>query len=250
MLVLFTTGAATFAQRQPLSSRRLENEVAIGRQIASNVQSRFSLLADPIIGEYVNRIAQKLARSGNSGSTTFFTTRVTSSNDANLIALPGFLFVNAGLILVADTEDELAAMLAHGIAHVTAGHAFGQREQASSLASRVPIEALRKASAIGVPIEFMWFTGIDEEEADRIGLQNLTAAGYHGQAILSVARKLQSSQSTVSMLFETHVLSTGRVQKIEQVIESTVPGDPTKSDSSEFQRIKRRVEDLMSRKTL
>src|SRR6267142_6777952 len=76
---------------------------------------------DPLVKEYVNRIGQNLVRA--SDARVPFTFKVIDSEEGNAFALPGgFLYVNLGLILLADEESELAGVMAHEIAHVCARH--------------------------------------------------------------------------------------------------------------------------------
>ena len=78
----------------------LEQEIALGRQMAREVEIESRLLDDRVVGEYVNRLGQNLVR--NSAAKVSFTVKVIDSEEVNAFALPGgFMFVNAGLILTA-----------------------------------------------------------------------------------------------------------------------------------------------------
>ena len=97
----------------------LEKEIALGKQLAQEVERQAKIIDDPIIAEYVNRVGQNLVR--NSDAKVPFTIKVLDSEEVNAFALPGgFFFVNSGLILKADNEAELAGVMAHEIAHVAA----------------------------------------------------------------------------------------------------------------------------------
>src|SRR5439155_1541948 len=103
----------------------IEKEIALGKQLAQEVERQAKLVDDPVVTEYVNRIGQNLAR--NSDAKMPFTIKVIDSQDVNAFALPGgYMFVNSGLVLKADNEAELAGVMAHEIAHVAARH--GTRE--------------------------------------------------------------------------------------------------------------------------
>src|SRR5579859_3721648 len=103
----------------------LEKEIALGRQLAAEVERQAKVIADPVIAEYVSRVGQNLVR--NSDAKVPFTIKVLDTEDVNAFALPGgFFFVNSGLILKADTEAELAGVMAHEIAHVAARHGTKQ----------------------------------------------------------------------------------------------------------------------------
>ena len=99
----------------------LEKEIALGKQLAQEVERQAKIVDDPIIAEYVNRVGQNLVR--NSDAKVPFTIKVLDTEEVNAFALPGgFFFVNSGLILKADTEAELAGVMAHEIAHVACRH--------------------------------------------------------------------------------------------------------------------------------
>jgi predicted Zn-dependent protease len=85
----------------------LEKEIAMGRQLAAEIERQVKLVEDPTINEYVNRVGQNLVR--NSDAKVPFTIKVVESDEINAFALPGgFFYVNSGLILAADDESELA----------------------------------------------------------------------------------------------------------------------------------------------
>src|SRR5215470_7160011 len=94
----------------------IEKEIALGKGLAQDIERQAKIVDDPIIAEYVNRVGQNLVR--NSDAKVPFTIKVIDSEEVNAFALPGgFFFVNSGLILKADTEAELAGVMAHEIAH-------------------------------------------------------------------------------------------------------------------------------------
>ncbi len=99
----------------------IEREIALGKQLAQEVQRQAKVVEDPLISEYINRIGQNLVR--NSDAKVPFTFQLIEGDSPNAFALPGgYIFVYTGLIKLADEEDELAAALAHEIAHVAARH--------------------------------------------------------------------------------------------------------------------------------
>jgi Peptidase family M48 len=103
----------------------LEKEIALGRQLAQEVERSARLVDDPVVTEYVNRVGQNLVR--NSDARVPFTIKVIDSDEVNAFALPGgFFYVNSGLILRAQEESELAGVMVHEISHVTAHHGTGR----------------------------------------------------------------------------------------------------------------------------
>ena len=99
----------------------LEKEIALGKQLAQEVERQAKIIDDPVIAEYVNRVGQNLVR--NSDAKLPFTFQVIDDQSLNAFALPGgFIFVNTGLMRAAETEAEMASAMAHEIAHVAARH--------------------------------------------------------------------------------------------------------------------------------
>src|SRR5215203_4807131 len=99
----------------------LEKEIALGKQVAQEIERQAKIIDDPVIAEYVNRVGQNLVR--NSDVKVPVTIKVLDAEEVNAMALPGgFFFVNTGVLLNADTEAELAGVMAHEIAHVAARH--------------------------------------------------------------------------------------------------------------------------------
>src|SRR6185436_13508042 len=100
-----------------------EKEVRLGRELAAEIDRQAKFVDDPIITEYVNRVGQNIVL--HSDAKVPFTIKVIDSDEINAFALPGgFFYVNKGLLLAADNEAELAGVMAHEIAHVTARHAM------------------------------------------------------------------------------------------------------------------------------
>src|SRR5256714_8744661 len=103
----------------------IEKEIALGKQMAQEVERQAKIVDDPIIAEFVNRVGQNLVR--NSDAKVPFTIKVIDSEEINAFALPGgFFFVNTGVLLNADNESEMAGVMAPEIAHVAARHGTRQ----------------------------------------------------------------------------------------------------------------------------
>ena len=114
----------------------LEKEIGLGKQLAEEVERQARMFNDPLIGEYVNRLGQNLARNSDAKVPVKF--QVIDADDLNAFALPGgFIFVHTGLLKMAETESELAGAMAHEIAHVAARHMTCQASKpARSIFSR------------------------------------------------------------------------------------------------------------------
>jgi Zn-dependent protease with chaperone function len=229
----------------------LEDEIAIGRNASKELEASVTLVQDPVIREYVNRVGQNIVR--HSDAKVPFTIKVIDSDEINAVSLPGgYFYVNAGLILAADEEAELAGVMAHEIAHVTARHAAEQAQKGSLInigmipvmifGGGIPGMIAQQAASIGIPLGFLHFGKEAEKEADWLGLQYMYKAGYDPGASVSFFEKLQARESAkkkVSGLFSTHPQTEDRVIATKSNIETHLaPKEQYLVTTSEFAKIK------------
>jgi predicted Zn-dependent protease len=237
----------------------IESEIQQGRQAAKELEQGVTLVTDPTINEYINRVGQNIVK--NSDAKVPFTIKVIESDEINAVSLPGgFFYINTGLILAAEDEAELAGVMAHEIAHVTARHAMEQQGKASMFniatipasifLGGLPAMIVQNALAVGVPITFLAFGRGAEEEADWLGLQYLYKSGYDPGASVSFFEKLQAKESArkkVSSLFSTHPATDDRVKEVKENIEQFLPArEQYVVTTSEFQRVKAQLARLES----
>jgi predicted Zn-dependent protease len=238
----------------------LERQIAMGKDYSERVEANSKLVTDPEITEYVNRIGQNLVR--NSDSQVPFTIKVIDSDDINAFALPGgFFYVDSGLILAADSEAELAGVMAHEIAHVAACHAARgkTRSQLMNLASLPmmmvggPIGyAAYETLTIATPLTFLKFSRKFESEADFLGVQYMYKAGYDPQALTGFFEKVKAMekrpQNAVVKAFQTHPQTPDRIARTQQEISTLLPPQTQYTvDTSDFQDVKARLNKLQNR---
>jgi len=207
-----------------------------------------------VIAEYVNRVGQNLVR--NSDAKVPFTIKVLDTEEVNAFALPGgFFFVNSGLILKADSESELAGVMAHEIAHVAARHGTRQatRGEIVNLAS-IPLifmggwagYAIRQGAGLAIPMGFLTFSRYMEREADFLGLQYLYKTGYDPTSFVDFFEKIQSMEKkkpgTVSKVFSTHPMTDDRIKLAQEEIQKILVAKPEYVvNTSEFNDVKGRL---------
>ncbi len=241
----------------------IEKEIALGRQMAEEVARQARIVDDPVVAEYVNRIGQNLVR--NSDAKVPFTIKVLDSNEVNAFALPGgFFFVNSGLILKADSESELAGVMAHEIAHVAARHGTRQatRGQMVNIGS-IPLifvggwtgYGIRQGASLAIPLTFLNFSRDFEREADYLGLQYLYKAGYDPTSYVDFFEKIQSMEKgkagSVAKVFSTHPLTDQRIELAQKEIQQILVAKPQYIvNTSEFDAVKERLATSSNRRKL
>lgn len=237
----------------------LDTQVKMGQQFAHQVEQMQHLITDPVINEYVNRVGQNLAR--NSDTRLPFTIKILDVEEPNAFALPGgYMFVNAGTLLLADDESELAGVMAHEIGHVAACHAARESTR-GNLASIAMIPVLimtgglagigvSEAANLGVPAAFSKFSRNFEAQADYLGIQYAYKAGYDPMGMINFFEKLQSLEKKrpgfTTKLYGDHPATPDRIEKSQHEIGTILPPrDQYIVNTSDFEQAKKRLALIM-----
>ena len=233
----------------------LERQIDMGKQYSNQVEATSRLITDPRVTDYINQLGQNLVR--NSDSLVPFTIKVLDSDDINAFALPGgFFYVDAGLILAADNEAELAGVMAHEIAHVAACHAARERTRGKLMnMASIPLMMIGgpigyagyEALTIAMPISYLKFSRRFESEADYLGVQYMYKAGYDPEALTTFFEKVKAREKgklgKVAKAFQTHPQTPERIARTQTEINTLLPPrDEYRVDTSEFQEAKARLE--------
>jgi beta-barrel assembly-enhancing protease len=231
-----------------------EKEVRQGREAAAEVDRQAKFIDDPVITEYINRVGQNIVL--HSDAKVPFTIKVIDSDEVNAFALPGgFFYVNKGLLLAADNEAELAGVMAHEIAHVAARHAVENQAKASLLEyaalgasifiGGIPGMIYQNTAGIGLLGIFMKFSRGAEEEADKLGVQYMYAAGYDPGAMSTMFEKLEAKNKKkpgfIARAFSTHPAPPDRRAAASALAARFPEREEYVISSSEFQRVKGRL---------
>lgn len=209
-------------------------EEQLGRSVMLQLRNAGVVVEDPQLTEYIGTLGSRLASHANNGDYKF-NFFVVNDDRINAFALPGgFIGVNSGLILASDTESELAGVLAHEVSHVTQRHiarSIYDSQRTSIVSMAAMLAAILLGAASDLPGDAMQgvvsasqamaiqrqinFTRSNEHEADRVGMEVLSAAGFDPYGMSSFFEKLSkrygASTQYVPELLQTHPVSTDRV---------------------------------------
>jgi predicted Zn-dependent protease len=237
----------------------LDSQVRAGREFAQQVEQTSHLITDPMVNEYVNRLGQNLQR--NSDTKLPFTIKILDVEEPNAFALPGgYMFVNAGTLLLADDESELAGVMAHEIAHVAACHsARGQTRGAMAQIAMIPVVIMtgglagigvNQAANLGIPAAFSKFQRNFEAQADYLGVQYLYKSGYDPNGMSTFFEKINTLYKRrpgfADRLYGDHPQPPDRVAKTQQEIGTILPPrDQYIISTSEFEQAKKRLALIM-----
>lgn len=255
LLAMLTVGAFPPASAQILGSFDTKKERELGEKFNNLVRSRMALVEDPEIVGYVTGLVNDIARHMPAQPWPI-KVGVLRQNALNAFAGPaGHLFVFTGLIAYMEHEDDLAAVIAHELAHVSQRHIAKKIEQAQlvSLASMLGMlagvflgneggHALVYGSQAAGQAALLNYSREDEREADDVGFQYLRASGHdpHGmvRAFEALKRKQWIMGSSFPGYLSTHPGLSERIAYLEDRISTLQATKPGKSDNARFLQIR------------
>ncbi|KTD18551.1 Zn-dependent protease [Legionella lansingensis] len=219
----------------PYSTRELEE---LEKEFIQLINQSDSIERNPLANQYLNHVGKRLSRFAHIPMPYFF---IVKSNEINAFAGPGgYIGINTQLILVTENESELAAVMAHEIAHVRLHHLYNLIQHEKQM--RIPLLASLLASmALGVVNPTLGgsallasisgfaqdninFTRANEKEADRIGIDMLAKAGFDPRAMASFFKKMQENTryyytAHIPAILRTHPLDDDRIAEAENRID-------------------------------
>ncbi len=199
-------------------------EVEIGQQVASGVESQEKLLKNSSVQNYVNSVGQKIVRVCDRRDVNY-KFKVIDKDEINAFACPGgFIYIYTGLLDVLDNEAQLAGVLAHEVSHLVARHSVKKLQNiyGYSILAQIALGDKTEGVAgdiinVAAMLILQGYSRDNEFEADRYGILYMKNAGYNPKGMIQVFEKFEkmegSSSSTALNLLASHPAPADRIRK-------------------------------------
>ena len=226
-----------------------EDEQALGDQAARQVSAELGIVDDPALSAYIERLGRRLAQFSPRQDVDY-SFQIVAMEEPNAFALPGgYIYVSRGLLALANSEAEVANVLAHEIGHVAARHA-AQRDTAAKAATLLTLLGVAAAATAGDgrSIAGMQFLGQgllasysrgQERQSDRIAIELTTAAGIDPGGMarflkqLDNSTRLQTGASRAPGFFDTHPATPERFAEATTRAQVAQLRDPDRASSDD-----------------
>lgn len=201
-----------------------KQEIAIGEDVVKQIEKNYKLVEDPLIQERVARIGNDIVKVCDRQGLPY-TFKVLDVDEVNALAAPGgFIYVFKGLVDLMKTDDELAGIIAHEVAHVSKRHSMKQIEKNLGMTILMGIAFGEK----GFPLQMAALSAIsagygrsDERQADKLGYELSTKAGYNRYGMLVGLMKLnEMNPAYESSLFSDHPDTKDRIGLIDKYLKA------------------------------
>jgi len=228
-------------------------EIEIGREANAQVRKQTAELRDPQVTAYVARLGRRLARAAP-GAKYPYTFSVADYGEINAFSLPGGpVWINRGVLRASTNESQVAGVLAHEIAHIAQRHAADQLTKAilakwtlgmlgAMLGNTGGAGTAQVAGALVTNGVFLKFSRDDEREADRVGLQIMTRAGWDPRGMIELFEVLRREETrdpgAVEVFLSTHPSPQDRIAELTAATARSRGGS---RDSPQFRAVKARV---------
>ena len=228
-------------------------EIEIGREQNAQVRKRMAEVRDREVTAYVARIGQRLAKAAP-GAKYPYSFQVADATDINAFSLPGGpVWINRGVLRAAGNESQVAGVLAHEIAHIAQRHAADQLTKTllakwslgmlgAMLGNAGGAGTAQAAGAMMANGVFLKFSRDDETDADRVGLQIMTRAGWDPRGMIelfeTLRREAARDPGAVEVFFSTHPSPQDRIARLRR---AAAPARQAVRDTAAFRAVKARV---------
>ena len=214
-------------------------EVAIGDSLAAQVEKNYTVVQDPEMDQRLERIGARIAQASDRHELTYRFRIIEDPKDkdlVNAVSLPGgYIYIFKNLMVVADTDDELAAVVAHEVAHVVARHSIKRLQAIWGYNILMVLSAATKnaEAAQGAQLAYAFllsgYSQEDELTADGMGAVYTKRAGYNPQGMIDFLDKLRKRQKKeppqALSYFKTHPGYGRRIRATKEAIGESIDFD-------------------------
>ena len=240
--LLMVAGCATIGGANYYS---VQEEWQAGQQLEQQINSQMRISRNSTLTSYVNRMGQAMVAQ-TSMARLPWRFYVVEDDAINAFNVPGGLvYINTGLIARSNTAAELAGAVAHEIAHGVARHGTSRLSKARDANVLAGVLGANQglggiAAQVAAQGAFASFSRADEREADRLGVQIMSAAGYNPDGLTDLLRTLARQEGSGGgvKFFRSHPLSAERVRTVQQLA-SRVDKRGLRMNDSGFDRVRR-----------
>jgi predicted Zn-dependent protease len=209
--------------RQELMLVSEGDELKLGQQTDAEIVQEHGLYNDPRLTPYLNGICQRLGKFSHRPNLNY-QLKILDVAVVNAFAVPGgYVYFTRGILATLDNEAELAGVMGHEIGHIAARHSAQQLSRAQlaqiGVAVAEVIPGISGLAQLGASMLFLRFSRDNEREADRLGVDYSTKAGYDATQMATFFEALErmnpgSDRSGLPSWFSTHPSPEDRVQAV------------------------------------
>jgi beta-barrel assembly-enhancing protease len=216
----------------------LEQEKALGAEVAAQVEQQERVLQDPQLQAYIDQVGQRVASGVERRDVTYQFKVIDAPDTINAFALPGgYMYLYTGLLRMMENEAELASVMGHEIAHVSMQHhgramtrQYGIQFLTDLVLGKNPGGALRIARDFGTGAGMNFFSREQERESDTKGMQYMVRAGYRPEAMITFMQKMMAADQAAGgggrrlAFLATHPATEARIQALTAQLQQFPPG--------------------------
>jgi predicted Zn-dependent protease len=251
--VLIVAGCATTGiNKGDFNLISSSDEVEMGKEFASQVDSQFVISGDEELGAYVQSVGDRIVRVCDRQDIEYRFT-VIEKDELNAFALPGgYIYIYTGLMRALDDEAQLAGVLAHEVGHVTARHSterltamYGYQIIASLVLGDNPNSYAVLVANIFSTTGFLAYSRENEFEADRLGATYATDSGYDPNGVAELLGKFVDAEASEPSKLEewlsTHPPASDRIERVNALIAGMPSGGGGMRNRDVYAKMKARI---------
>lgn len=207
-------------------------EISLAQEICGAIEYYYRILPDTEKINYLNKVGNKILKVTERQNLRYIFTILDTDEINAFAAGAGYIYITKGLLDIVETEDELAGVLAHEIAHIVKKHIVSQYERNTNLSILATAAVIfsgggTQSNLIADFAQFLIMRGYDrkyEREADQVALSYLIKANYNPYSYITILKKLQELEkvqpSKIEIYFNTHPPVSERIKRAEEFLKN------------------------------